>query len=492
MKPLLEAGKSLEVAYATNAVHLDYLHHIKGIDENIGRLLGTLDQLKLAEDTVVVYTSDNGFYLGEHGLGDKRALYEEGLRIPFIIRYPRHFPKGGLVDEMIINQDLAPTFLDLAGLPAHPGMHGVSFKPLALGNKPADWRTSFLAYYRKELGDTPTCRGIRTENAKLIVYKNKPEWTEVYDLKNDPYESWWGALHAIEALVHANKPELIAKHRDLLLEFIKYDCTWLKTAAVVALAKIANDPEHYKIVLPVIVDQAASFRVESSTTRTSAAIAEAMKNASPDVKAFASPLMQKTFAAIPSVIKEPNTGALMSSASTTIRSRFGSILQLLPDGEEFVKILPRTTLKSFLSGKDSDKYAYSGKFTPNKELMGKWAWCIYPQPSNPSEVEPYIQSWVKPKNGPAPSQILENPKDTLEFLPDGKIGKSNYFRGCFWSGDMMIPLHEDQALKMELRTIGGRDFLIIERGGFNTPPTSDDEVKIPKDWHCGYHVYVRQ
>jgi arylsulfatase A-like enzyme len=188
MKPLLAEGQSLEAAYATNPVHLDYLRHIKGIDENLGRLLDALDQLKLTEDTVVVYSSDNGFFLGEHGLGDKRALYEEGLRIPFIIRYPRHFPKGKLVDEMIINQDLAPTFLDLAGLPAHPGMHGVSFKPLALGNKPEDWRTSFLAYYRKDLGPTPTCRGIRTENAKLIVYKDKPEWTEVYDLKNDPYE----------------------------------------------------------------------------------------------------------------------------------------------------------------------------------------------------------------------------------------------------------------------------------------------------------------
>jgi arylsulfatase A-like enzyme len=188
MKPLLEAGQSLEVAYSTNAVHLDYLRHIKGIDENLGRLLDALDQLQLAEDTVVVYTSDNGFYLGEHGLGDKRALYEEGLRIPFIIRYPRLFPKGKLNDDLVINQDLAPTFLDLAGLPAHPGMHGVSFKPLALGKKPADWRKSFLCYYSKDLGPTPTCRGIRTENAKLIVYKDKPEWTSVYDLQNDPYE----------------------------------------------------------------------------------------------------------------------------------------------------------------------------------------------------------------------------------------------------------------------------------------------------------------
>ena len=187
-KPLAEEDKGKERGLSANSVHLDYLRHIKGIDENLGRLLDTLDELKLAEDTVVVYSSDNGYFLGERGLGDKRALYEEGLRIPFIVRYPRLFPKGKLVDDMVINQDLAPTFLDLAGLPAHPGMHGVSFKELAQGNKPANWRTSFLSYYRKELGDTPTCRGIRTEDAKLIVYPKNPEWTEVYDLKDDPYE----------------------------------------------------------------------------------------------------------------------------------------------------------------------------------------------------------------------------------------------------------------------------------------------------------------
>jgi arylsulfatase A-like enzyme len=187
-KPLTEADKGRERGLSANSVHLDYLRHIKGVDENVGRLLDVLDQLKLADDTVVVYTSDNGYFLGERGLGDKRALYEEGLRIPFLVRYPRLFPKGKLVDEMVINQDLAPTFLDLAGLPAHPGMHGVSFKDLARGEKPANWRNSFLSYYRKELGDTPTCRAIRTADAKLIVYPKNLEWTEVYDLKNDPYE----------------------------------------------------------------------------------------------------------------------------------------------------------------------------------------------------------------------------------------------------------------------------------------------------------------
>jgi len=187
-KPLTEADAGKERGLSANSVHLDYLRHIKGIDENLGRLLDTLDALKLTEDTVVVYSSDNGYYLGERGLGDKRALYEEGLRLPFLIRYPRLFPKGKLVDDMVLNLDLAPTFLDLAGLPAHPGMHGVSLKELALGNKPAYWRSSFLCYYKKELGDTPTCVGVRTENAKLIYYKDKPEFTEAYDLKKDPYE----------------------------------------------------------------------------------------------------------------------------------------------------------------------------------------------------------------------------------------------------------------------------------------------------------------
>jgi len=173
---------------ADNAVHLDYLRHIKGVDDNLGRLLDTLDELGLAEDTVVVFTSDNGYFLGEHGCGDKRALYEESLRIPMLARYPRHFRKGLAVDEMVLNVDLAPTFLDLAGVPVPAGMQGASWRDLAAGRKPPNWRTSFLALYYKELGDTPTCVGIRTTNGKLIRYKSHPEWTEAFDLAKDPYE----------------------------------------------------------------------------------------------------------------------------------------------------------------------------------------------------------------------------------------------------------------------------------------------------------------
>ncbi len=186
-KPNPETGAYPE-GLAANDVHLDYFRHIKGIDENLGRVLDALDEIGIAEDTVVVFTSDNGYFLGEHGCGDKRALYEESLRIPFLVRYPKHFPKGHIVDEMVLNIDLTPTYLDLAGLPAQEQMNGLSWKPLAAGEKPDDWRTSFLAMYFKELGDTPTCFGVRTPDAKFVHYLGRPELTEAFDLTNDPYE----------------------------------------------------------------------------------------------------------------------------------------------------------------------------------------------------------------------------------------------------------------------------------------------------------------
>jgi arylsulfatase A-like enzyme len=173
---------------ADNSVHLDYLRHIAGVDENISKVLTALDTMNLAADTVVVYSSDNGFFLGEHNSGDKRALYEESLRVPFLVRYPRMFGKGTVVDEMVLNIDLAPTFLDLAGVPIPPEMQGASWKELASGRKSAQWRRSFLAQYYKELGDVPTCYAIRTATHKLVKYPNRPEWTEVFDLAADPYE----------------------------------------------------------------------------------------------------------------------------------------------------------------------------------------------------------------------------------------------------------------------------------------------------------------
>lgn len=171
-----------------NAIHLDYLRHIAGVDENIGRLLNTLDELKLADDTVVVYTSDNGYFLGEHCSGDKRSLYDESIRIPMLVRYPRLFSKGKTIDEMVLNIDIAPTFLELAGIKVPQEMQGLSWKDLAGGIKPNNWRQSFFLEYYKELGEVPTSYAIRTTTHKLVKYPGHTEWTEVYDLSADPYE----------------------------------------------------------------------------------------------------------------------------------------------------------------------------------------------------------------------------------------------------------------------------------------------------------------
>lgn len=168
----------------------NYFRCISAADDNLGRLLKTLDDLGLARDTVVVFASDNGYYKGEHGLGDKRSAYEESLRIPLLLRYPKLLPKGKVVDEMVLNIDLAPTFLDLAGLPVPAQMQGRSWRPLLAG-KPAGWRQSFLAEYFREnqFPTTPTLVAVRTADAKLVKYAGHDEWTELFDLAQDPYET---------------------------------------------------------------------------------------------------------------------------------------------------------------------------------------------------------------------------------------------------------------------------------------------------------------
>lgn len=186
-KPDPKTGK-IPTGLADNAIHLDYLRHIAGVDDNIGRMLDALNKLGLEDDTVIVYTSDNGYYLGEHCSGDKRSLYEESLRVPMLVRYPRLFGKGRVVDQMVLNIDLAPTFLDLAGVPIPKEMQGASWKEIAAGRPPANWRTSFFAEYYKELGDVPTLYAVRTTTHKLVKYPGRPEWTEVFDLAKDPYE----------------------------------------------------------------------------------------------------------------------------------------------------------------------------------------------------------------------------------------------------------------------------------------------------------------
>jgi arylsulfatase A-like enzyme len=167
---------------------LTYFRCISAIDDNIGRVLDALDELKLADDTVVVFASDNGYFFGEHGLGDKRAAYEESLRIPLLVRYPGHIKPGSVSDAMVLNIDYAPTILELAGVKVPDSMQGKSWKALFEG-KEAGWRDAyFYEYFFENKYKTPTMTALRTKDKKLIEYPGHPDWTEVYDLAADPFE----------------------------------------------------------------------------------------------------------------------------------------------------------------------------------------------------------------------------------------------------------------------------------------------------------------
>lgn len=173
---------------AEGPANLGYFRAIAAADENVGRILKLLDELQLSRNTMIVFAGDNGYYLGEHGLGDKRTAYDESLRIPLLLRYPKLGIKDKRIDQLALNIDLAPTIVDFAGLPVPKQMQGRSWRPLLEGH-PAEWRKAFFYDYVAERGFTaPTNLALRTDRAKLIRYPGYPEWTELFDLAADPQE----------------------------------------------------------------------------------------------------------------------------------------------------------------------------------------------------------------------------------------------------------------------------------------------------------------
>lgn len=193
----------------------DYLRVVQSMDDNIGRVLDYLKEQDLEEDTIVIYTSDQGFFLGDHGWYDKRFMYEESLRMPFILRYPREVKAGTVNQDLVLNVDFAPLLLDLAGISIPAEMQGRSFRPQLHGRTPPDWREAmYYRYWMNEAHHNVAAHyGIRTHKYKLIYYYYdgcgqpgtikpfhcagrrkipslagmEPEW-ELFDLEKDPYE----------------------------------------------------------------------------------------------------------------------------------------------------------------------------------------------------------------------------------------------------------------------------------------------------------------
>ena len=166
----------------------DYLACVKSVDDNIGRVLTYLKENNLEENTVIVVTSDQGFYLGDHGFFDKRFIYEESLRMPFMVKYPERIKAGSVNEDIITNIDFAPTLLELAGITTTQKMQGTSFVPVLEGNTPKDWQDAMYYHYYEFpfWHHVQPHYGIRTQKYTLAhFYYNIDVW-ELYDLEKDP------------------------------------------------------------------------------------------------------------------------------------------------------------------------------------------------------------------------------------------------------------------------------------------------------------------
>lgn len=168
----------------------DYLKVVKSLDDNVGRVLDYLEEKGLSKNTLVVYTSDQGFYMGEHGWFDKRFMYEESFHTPLIMKLPDGFDRRGDISQMVQNIDYAPTFLDIAGVAIPEDMQGVSLLPLLKGENPENWRTSLYYHFYEYPAEHSVKRhyGVRDDRYKLIHFYNDIDVWELYDLEKDPTE----------------------------------------------------------------------------------------------------------------------------------------------------------------------------------------------------------------------------------------------------------------------------------------------------------------
>jgi len=163
-----------------------YLRLVAALDKNIGDLLDYVDQSGLAENTIVIYTSDNGFFLGDFGLFNKMWMYEESLRLPLMVRFPDEIKSRTVNNDFVSILDFAPTFLDYAEADVHKDFQGKSIRSILNGKTPADWRNAHYYHYYGQY-DVPAHYGVRNSSYKLIHYYEEDSW-ELFDMKNDPGE----------------------------------------------------------------------------------------------------------------------------------------------------------------------------------------------------------------------------------------------------------------------------------------------------------------
>jgi arylsulfatase A-like enzyme len=186
----------------------DYYGGVAAVDDNLGKLFQALTEMGQLDDTAILFSSDHGFFMGEWRMYDKRLMHEPSIRVPMLVRYPRLIRPGRSANPMVLNTDIAPTFLELAGVTIPAPMQGQSMVPLLKGEELHSWRKDWLYEYYEYPGphNVRRNRGVRTEQYKLIHYYEPPEEFELYDLKEDP-----GELHSLYG-----EPRYAGLTRDLM------------------------------------------------------------------------------------------------------------------------------------------------------------------------------------------------------------------------------------------------------------------------------------
>lgn len=320
--------------------------------------------------------------------------------------------------------------------------------------------------------------------------------TEVDKIIRNPDESAFVRGWAAGLLKHADI-ERLRTFRPLLAELMGKEPT--QVAAIHSSIPLLTDQESYQIIFPPMMkalSTATSYAVSMSST---GMISKAMEQASPEIKEYGLKQLKNLYGEQPKELKSADTGIyVIPDGATAKRKSIGLSLAFSEEGQQFIKLIPKITLKSYISGKDDDMFRFSGTFKNDPKYVGTWLWAVWPPAKKPDEIDTRIQEWLKKSNG---NVDLKNSKDTVELRADGTVLSRSYYGHknrpgeFFWTENTIFAVSKGEAYQMEIRSYDGHDFLIIETGGFAPvmPKEGEAEPKvITPDYHCGYHIYMRK
>lgn len=326
------------------------------------------------------------------------------------------------------------------------------------------------------------------KGAALPDDKVTPEmYSLIEGMVTDPKESYWVKQDAILALKRSGT-EAIIRNRDLLVEYLNHEDWWVQHASVQALSLIMGHKDHYKKIIPVYAELLNST-ITYPVLGTTKALMTQLKSVEPEVKAFALEKLVKAYENVPDRLTGENGLYEIPSGGLDKKGKIGRLARSFPGGEDIGREEPKMTLEAFVSGDDSKMFVWNGRTEPNDALIGRWM--LKTATMKLEDTAKQIEKGEKQKKkkldkkAKAREAMGKKPKKarsgSITFAPEGKMGT----RGSnFWSGNMFIKNGLGEALAMKIFSLNGKEYLAIERGGF-------DKEEIPENWHCGYFIYER-